>query len=114
MKIRGQDSSSLLEELNKKALREVFLEELREDFVAKRIRYVCSPSSGHEVLIVDNSMMLQIKKGVVLPHRKSNGCLPPDILAQEVLMDTPWADRSPDLLLERAIKNALAYKKNCV
>ncbi len=88
--------------VEKEVLYNVFLEELRHDPVALRVRYLCFPSTGHEVLIVDGSMMLQVKKGEVVPHRKQNGCSPPDRLAQEVLTDVPWSDRNPGLLLERA------------
>ena len=46
----------------------------------------------------------QVKDGEILSHRRQNGCLPPDRLAQEVLTDVLWPDRTPDLLLERAMK----------
>ena len=91
-------------DLDTSILRGVYLEMLRDDPVAQRIRYVCFPSSGHEVLIVNGNTMLQVKDGEILSHRRQNGCLPPDRLAQEVLTDVLWPDRTPDLLLERAMK----------
>lgn len=94
----------VIEEYDKTAWLEVQLEALEHDPVAQRVRYVCFSSSGHEVLIVDNTMMLQVRRGEVLSHKKKNGYLGPDRLAQEILKDLPEAERVPDILLARAVK----------
>ena len=98
-------ASSKLDVYRQSVLRVVQLEALREDPVAKRVRYVFFPSSGHEVLIIDNAMMLQVRSGEVLSHRKKDGYLGPDRLAQEVLVDIFSEERSAELLLARAKSN---------
>lgn len=88
----------------------ILLEESRrillEDPVAQRVRWVYFWSSGHEVLIVDNTVMYQIKADGIVSRRKHDGYMDPDRLAQEILSDIPWENRSPELLLARARRNS--------
>ena len=83
---------------------DVELEMLRDDPVAQRVRFVFFPSSGHEVLVIDNCMMLQVRNGELVRHGKRNGYLGPDRLAKEILTDVPDEERTSELLLERAQK----------
>lgn len=59
-------------------------------------------------LLVVGDIAFQVKNREIIPRKKPNG-LPIDVLAQEILCDVPWQDRTPEVLLRRAQKT---HKKN--
>lgn len=94
-------------------------EMLRDDPVYKRLRYVIffSWSSGRgrpkrkkprivELLcLVREGTAFCVEHSEIKRRRKNDSTPPADMLAQEVLVDVPWPDRSPAILLERARRN---------
>ena len=90
-------------------------EEIKDnDPVLQRCRFVSflSHSSGRgrkrktrevNLLVVDNRYALQVIRGGIRSRRKNN-FVEPDSLALEVLRDIPYAERSSEILLKRAMK----------
>ncbi|OGY39732.1 MAG: hypothetical protein A2391_02635 [Candidatus Brennerbacteria bacterium RIFOXYB1_FULL_41_13] len=89
-----------MEDWQREALLAVLEESLEDDPVALRARYVQFHSSGHEVIIVDGSVMFQVKRGEVKSRKKKDGYLGVDRVAQEILSHLPQEDQSPQRLLE--------------
>lgn len=102
-----------LEEYNREVLDEINRESDENDLVGKRCRIVSftswSAGSGKrrkreryvELLVVDNSYAHVIRNNEILPRSDRNH-IAIDVLANEVLSDEHYEDRSVDRLLERA------------
>ncbi|OIO50786.1 MAG: hypothetical protein COV41_02765 [Candidatus Brennerbacteria bacterium CG11_big_fil_rev_8_21_14_0_20_43_10] len=99
-------------------------EMLQDDPVYKRLRYVIffSWSNGRgkpkwkkprivELLYLVKEGTAFCVKNLEIKRRRKNDSTPPaDMLAQEVLTDVLWPDRSPDLMLKRARRNKHGWK----
>jgi hypothetical protein len=92
--------------VNGAELHSVVVEMRRYDPCAQRVRYVFFPSSGHEVLIVDDAVVYPVVGNEIRARQKHDGYSTPDCLAEEILSDVPYLERTPDLLLKRAKQNA--------
>jgi len=111
-----QDDQAELKEYYLSLLKEQEEEREKNDPVSQRCKFVSfiSTSSGvnrkrrpREVnlLVVDHRYAYQVIRGEIKPRRKHDHHVQADVLAQEVLTDVAWDERSAELLLSRAIRN---------